>query len=197
MLLLLAFPAAAAPFLGAKALFPSALERGELWGLPPAAAAAKLGLPAGASAADLGPEGYLSQTLARAFSGGKRDALEGFSHVEVAERAWLVAREGRVVGFLQKVPIDDWDAYEAQARKRYGEPRRIHFPLTGAPPGDSPEYMHLYRWGDAKSRFYIIKKAPRSDTRRWRESRSGAEMRLRLMQKQGSDYPLHVAVLAP
>jgi hypothetical protein len=194
----LAAVAAAAAGPGER-LFASPVLSGELWGLEPAAAAARLGAEKPVTRAALAPTPYLASTLSRLWKvpleGG--DASPGFATTDLGGERWLLSRKGRVLGYLQKVPIDDWDYYEIAARRRFGEPGRVHFALSkDAAAKDTPEFMHMYRWKDAAAQFYILKKAPRSDTHLWREKRTGTSMSLRVLQKRGADVPLFVGVFS-
>src|SRR5688572_27684345 len=129
MLLLAAlslFPARAeAPMAwGGKELLASPLLRGEHWGKTLAELRETLGVETSAELAAPAPAWFLEGAFLRLWGAPK---VSGFQVALVAPETWLVLREGRLFGLVRRVPLADWDSYEAPARTRFGGPLRRHF----------------------------------------------------------------------
>lgn len=209
----LGFPRAEAPMgWGGKALMKSPLLSGALWGKTLAELKDAHGVVTSAELSAPAPTWFLEGTLLRLWNTSK---VEGFQVALAAPETWLILREGRLFGLVRRVPLAEWDSYEAPARQRFGGPTRRHFVIHHSSvtarrwesrgsaisdPMDSPKtrYMHVYRWSDQRAMFFIIKPTWKDDFKQWESTQDGTVMRVRLMQKaEDESVPLFVAAFDP
>lgn len=186
------------PPLAGRALLASEFMAGSLWGKTAPETARRLNSSRADSLGRLSPTWFLDLTFARLW-GLSEEGRGDFDTVEVSSGCWILLHQGKTFGYLQKIPIDDWESFELPARKRFGrEPERLHFSVDAATaPVDTPRFMHIYRWKGSPSQFYIMKMAPIKDTKRWRSAAHGTDFRVQVMQKIGDDsVPTYVMALS-
>ena len=116
--------------------------------------------------------------------------------MELSSRTWLLTRGGKVFGYLERVPVDDWEDFEAPARAYFGDPGRNHF-AAAEPGGRDSRFFHVYQWQDGRTRCNIVKVTAKDTSKRWTEARTGTQIRLRVMQlAEDQTVPLYFAAFS-
>lgn len=169
------------------ALLRSPLVAGSLWSLSSADAFKRLGVSSATLSPNLTSEWFLQAGFHKLWGiSASSTTNAGFQSAPAASGVWLLFRQGLLFGYVQKVPLDDWDAYEAPARKVFGSPEKIHHfvsPLVGK---EGPaRFLHIYQWKGRRTWFHFVKATWEDDSAQWLDRQGDARWLVGIMQRAG------------
>lgn len=174
-------------------LVDSRLVRGRFWGWTVEKTARRLRIKPGTPRVGLHPDWYLEDALVRLWK-VESPGYSEFEYVSVSSGAWFLTHAGRLVGYVVRVPVEDWEMYEVPVRKRFGSPKKIHFKVM-PPEGVRAleKYIHLYLWERRKTQFIFLKATEEDTEFVWVDEVNSAIGRVKIMQKLGDEnVPLYL-----
>jgi len=185
-------PAFAKPFLvRGPQLLDTQIVKGHYWGKPAERVAGRLGLGFGPARMGLHDQWFVEKALAELWT---LNTPKDFEYVRVASAAWFFVRDGRLLGYLARVPEHDWGKYDTAGRRRFGDPADIRFKVESAPDKKlRPRYIHILRWADRKTQFILLKPTLEDSSTTWMREDIGTLMEVRLHQRVAEpEIPLYI-----
>lgn len=161
------------------------LISGRYWGWKIDRVAEALDISVSSPSKGISPEWYVHEALLQLW---KADPKGDYGHVHISEKASLVTRKGKLLGYLGQTTVDErWQEIEAEVIKKFKkEPTRIHFGLTAPKGTGAPNrYAHIYRWEGGKSQFIFLKGTIDDLSKVWVEEKDRTVRRVTVQQKVG------------